>query len=84
MIEQTKQFYQIKSQELLAKASLSEYLHHANKYFKEESERLQRYLTWPEIGSALIKEFKNEMLLKHEQSLLDRESGIKFLLSHDR
>lgn len=40
ILEQTKQFYQLKSQELLAKASLSEYLHQANKYFTEETERL--------------------------------------------
>lgn len=31
-----------------------------------------------------MKEFKNEMLLKHQQSLLERESGIKYLLQHDK
>lgn len=31
-----------------------------------------------------MKEFKNEMLLKHQQTLLERETGIKYLLQHDK
>ena len=69
---------------MLAKASLSEYLHQANKYYNEERERLQRYLTWGDIHDSLIKEFKREMLLTHQSTLLDRESGIRYLLNQDR
>jgi hypothetical protein len=64
---------------LLEKASLSEYLHLANKYYHDELKRCEDYLTW-DIKEALIKEFKREMLLNHEQSLLDRETGIRYLL----
>lgn len=32
----------------------------------------------------LMKEFKTEMLLNHQPSLLDRETGIKFLLQYDK
>lgn len=84
ILEQTRQFYRMKSQELLIKASLSEYLHQANKYYVEERERLQRYLTWGDISESLIKEFKTEMLLNHQKTLLERESGIKYLLSQDK
>jgi hypothetical protein len=28
--------------------------------------------------------FKEEMLYKHQGSLLDRETGIRYLLQHDR
>ena len=84
ILEQTRNFYRMKCQDLLAKASLSEYLHQANKYYNEERERLQRYLTWGDIHDSLIKEFKREMLLNHQSTLLDRESGIRYLLNQDR
>lgn len=64
IIEQTKQFYQITSQNLLQTASLSEYLKLANKYLNEEKSRIDRYLTW-DIKDNLLKEFKQEMLLNH-------------------
>lgn len=31
-----------------------------------------------------MKTFKEEMLYKHQASLLDRETGIKYLLQHDK
>ena len=81
ILEQTRNFYRMKCQDLLTKASLSEYLHQANKYYNEERERLQRYLTWGDIHDSLIKEFKREMLLNHQSTLLERESGIRYLLN---
>jgi hypothetical protein len=30
-----------------------------------------------------LKEFKTEMLFTHEQALLERDTGIKYLLKHD-
>jgi cullin 3 len=83
ILSQTKEFYQTVSRQLLDEASLSEYLHQANKYFEDEKNRQERYLTW-EIGTSMMQVFKTEMLYNHQQSLLDRESGIKYLLSQDK
>lgn len=68
---------------LLASASLSEYIQKANQYLKEEESRIERYLSWDDIKNGILKEFKTEMLFNHEQALLDRETGIKYLLQHD-
>ena len=65
ILEQTRTFYKKVSINLLESASLSEYLHHANKYYEEEKSKLERYLTWPEIKDNLLKDFKQEMLLQH-------------------
>ena len=44
---------------------------------------MDRYLTW-DIKENLLKEFKSEMLLRHQQTLLDRQTGIRFLLEQDK
>jgi NAD-specific glutamate dehydrogenase len=64
-IKKTRDFYQLQSQALLTTSSLSEYLHKANHFYKEELSRTDRYLCWDEIKQGILKEFKNEMLLKH-------------------
>jgi len=63
---------------------LSEYLHKADKFYKDEVERSERYLGWDEIKDALLKEFKVEMLFNHRETLLERETGINYLLQHDK
>lgn len=65
IIQQTREYYYKQSQQLLEKASLSEYLHLANKCLNEELQRCQNYLTW-EIKDSVINEFKTEMLLNHQ------------------
>jgi cullin 1 len=65
VIKKTRDFYQLQSQALLTTSSLSEYLHKANHFYKEELSRTDRYLCWDEIKQGILKEFKNEMLLKH-------------------
>ena len=84
IIEHTREFYRKQSQDLLHTASLSEYLQCANQFFMDEAARLDRYLNWDSVRTLLMKEFKNEMLLKHQQTLLERETGIKYLLQHDK
>jgi cullin 1 len=83
LVQATRQFYQKRSQDLLQNASLSEYLHTASKYYHEEKERCDRYLQW-EVRKVLLAEFHSQMLQLHQSSLLDRESGIRFLLQQDR
>jgi hypothetical protein len=58
-------------------------LHRAYRYFKEEQSRVDRYLQWDEIRDGLFRVFKEEMMLKHQESLLDRETGIKYLLQNE-
>ena len=84
VLKQTKQFYQQESQQLLQSASLSEYLRKSYTYFKEEQGRIERYLTWDDIKDNLLKTFKQEMLFNHQQSLLDRQTGLKHLLQYDK
>ena len=42
---------------MLEGASLSEYLRKAETMYREEVGRTERYLTWDDIRSALLKEF---------------------------
>lgn len=65
IVEQARNFYKQQSQALLQSASLSEYLHHANRFYNEEKQRTERYLTWDDIRDKVIKEFRQEMLLVH-------------------
>ena len=53
-------------------------------YYRDEISRTERYLVWDEIKDGVLREFKTEMLLKHTTSLFERESGLKYLFSHDR
>jgi hypothetical protein len=46
-------------------------------------ERSERYLGWDEIKDALLREFKVEMLFNHRETLLERETGINYLLQND-
>jgi Cullin family len=51
---------------------------------REEESRIERYLTWDSIKERLLSTFKEEMLYKHQSSLLDRETGIRYLLQHEK
>ena len=84
IVEHTKNFYINQSQSMLSGASLSEYLHKAHQYLRDEQSRVDRYLTWDSIKDRLFKTFKEEMLYKHQASLLDRETGIRYLLQHEK
>ena len=55
----------------------------AYKFHLDELRRYEKYLTW-EIKDQLIQEFKKQMLFIHQQSLLDRETGLRFLLNQER
>ena len=68
---------------MLERESLSGYLQIANKYYNEEKSRCERYLIW-DIKEKILAEFRTEMLLTYQASLLERESGIKYLLSQDK
>ena len=67
----------------MEEASLSEYLHIANKYFVEEKERFESYLYW-EIKDKITHAFREEMLVKNQITLLERDSGLKYLLVQDK
>ncbi|MFS8160036.1 MAG: cullin, partial [Candidatus Roizmanbacteria bacterium] len=70
-------------QDLLERESLSGYLQIANKFYNDEKSRCERYLIW-DIKEKILAEFRTEMLLTHQLSLLERESGIKYLLAQDK
>lgn len=64
LLDQTRQYYAMVSQNLLATNSLSEYLHNAHRFFNEEKSRCDRYLGW-DIKEKLLNEFRREMLINH-------------------
>ena len=51
---------------------------------KDEQSRIDRYLTWDSIKDRLFKTFKEEMLYRHQASLLDRDTGVRYLLQGER
>lgn len=62
ILSQTQEYYKVKSQQMLESQSLSEILQRANKYYQEELRRCETYLLF-DIKSALVQEFKQQMLL---------------------
>lgn len=55
----------------------------ANQYYQQELRRCEDYLVF-DIKDKLIKEFKQYMLLEHQQVLLERQTGIKYLLEQSK
>lgn len=85
LIKSTRDFYREQSHALLSSTSFSEYLAKAHHFFKEELSRTERYLAWDEIKQGVLREFKQEMLLRHTQELFfSRETGLRYLIAHDR
>jgi len=39
---------------------------------------------WDEIKQGILREFRTEMLLKHTSSLFERDTGLRYLFSHDK
>ena len=55
--------------------SLVEYLTLANSTLTKEEQRLQKYLTWPDVDTKVINEFQQELLLKNQAALLQSSSS---------
>ena len=66
IVDQTQEFYKQISNQMLASASLSEYLNQAWLFYQQEIERCGTYLT-PEVREPLLQRFRQEMLINCQQ-----------------
>jgi len=81
ILEQTEQFYEAKSKEIMDSTNLIDYLRVADRYRKEEQARVEQLLTW-DVGQEVLKAFRREMLLKPQAQLLNKVHGFREFLSH--
>ena len=63
ILEHTQQFYEAKSKEIMNSTNLIDYLKVADRYCREEQNRIDTLLTW-DIGLEVLKVFRSEMLVK--------------------
>ena len=63
--------------------NLIDYLKVADKYSREEKERVEQLLTW-DIGQELLKVFRREMLIKPQAQLLSKTDGFEEFLNQHR
>ena len=79
ILEHTQQFYESKSLEIMDSTNLIDYLKVADKYCREENQRIEQLLTW-DIGQEVLKVFRKEMLVKPQSSLLSKQQGFMELM----
>lgn len=63
LIEQTKQFYEAKNNEIIGDMNLIDYLKETDKFYTQERSRVTHIFNW-DIGEEILKTFRQEMLLK--------------------
>lgn len=83
ILQQTESFYAARSREIMDSTNLIDYLKVADKHYREEKERVEQLLTW-DIGSEVLKVFRNEMLIKPQTQLLAKEDGFQEFLNQQR
>jgi len=84
LLSATREYYQIRGQEWLEGDSVPGYLVKAEHALEEESRRSRRYFH-PNTEAKIILALEEELLMKHRDNLLTRESsGAKALLLQDQ
>ena len=76
LIEQTKQFYEAKNNEIIGDLNLIDYLKETDKFYTQERSRVTHIFNW-DIGEEILKTFRQEMLLKPQAQLLSKGNGFK-------
>lgn len=83
ILEQTAQFYEAKSKEIMDSTNLIDYLKVADRYRREEESRVEQLLPW-DVGQEVLKAFRREMLIKPQAQLLNKAHGFREFLSQQR
>ena len=83
ILEQTQQFYEARSKEVMDQTNLIDYLRIADKHYEEEKSRVEHILTW-DVGQSVLKTFREEMLMKPQALLLSKGDGFKDFISQSR
>lgn len=83
LLDQTKEFYANKSKQILDSTNLIDYLKVAHRYYGEEQNRVDQILTW-DVGQAVLKAFRSEMLIKPQDTLLKKGDGFSEFISQQR
>ena len=83
LIEQTKKFYENRSREIMENTSLIEYLKIAEGHLEQEREKAERVFTWS-VSKDIIKNCKNEMLIKPMETLMHKGEGLKEFLKQNQ
>lgn len=76
LIEQTRQFYAAKSNEIIDEMTLIDYLKETDKFYTQERSRVAHIFNW-DIGEEILKTFRQEMLVKPQAQLLGKGKGFK-------
>ena len=75
LLVSSRNFFQKQSSQMMGNLSLVEYMTLADKTQTKEKQRLQKYLTWQDVGTKVINEFQQELLLKNQTALLQSSSS---------
>lgn len=79
ILEQTEIFYSSKSKLIMDETNLIDYLRETDRYYEEELARKETMFKWA-IGDQVIKTFRNEMLIKPQEQLLNKGEGLNEFL----
>ncbi|XP_063729790.1 cullin-3-A-like [Symsagittifera roscoffensis] len=83
-LKQSKQFYQLESQELLAKNSASEYIHRVQQRMQEEMERAQQCFAG-RTESEIQRVMRDELIKQHMNPIVEMPgSGVVFMLKNQK
>lgn len=80
-LEATKNYYEKEAADLIDRLSCPEYLEHAEKRLKEESDRVTAYLH-PTSGPKLAEVVENRIVAAHAQTLINSSTGAIYILEH--
>lgn len=82
-LEDTTEFYKQISLQLLSNNSAANYISLLNERYTQEKSRADSYLK-PQTKEKLISTFIDEAISKHANQILDKETGLFYMLENDR
>jgi cullin 3 len=80
-LEATRTYYEKEAADLIDRVSCPEYLEHAERRLKEESDRVTAYLH-PTSGPKLAQVVESRIVAAHAQTLIDSSTGAIYILEH--
>lgn len=80
-LKATRNYYEKEAADLIDRLSCPEYLIHAEKRLKEESDRVAAYLH-PTSGPKLAEVVESRIVAAHAQTLIDSSTGAIYILEH--
>ena len=71
------------SKQIMDETNLIDYLRETDRFYEEEMKRKETIFKWS-IGDSVIKTFRNEMLIKPQEQLLNKGEGLNKFLTQSR